>query len=410
MFDKEKHTILIPDMLPIHFGLIMSVFRQHGFSIELVQTANRAVVDEGLKHVHNDTCYPALLVIGQFINAIKSGQYNPDEIAVMISQTGGGCRASNYIHLLRKALAADYPQIPVLSINFSGLERDQGFSVTLPMFWMFLYAALYGDILMNCYNRARTYEIHAGDARAMLDNWQKKLSDSFENKTYTKTKRYYSEILKDFASIPMSKEKKPKVGIVGEIYVKYSPLANNHLEDFLISEGAEPIVPSFLDFCMYCAVNTVNDGVIYGIKSAKSIAFSAAYKFLLNKGREMARIIKDHGVFEVPHDFEELRAFADKLIHQGVKMGEGWLIPAEMAALCTHGVPNIVVAQPFGCLPNHIVGRGMNRVVRDFFPEANIVAVDYDPGATRVNQENRIKLMLSAIQNTEARIQNTELR
>jgi predicted nucleotide-binding protein (sugar kinase/HSP70/actin superfamily) len=383
-------------MLPIHFGLIMSVFRQHGFSIDLLQTANRAVVDEGLKHVHNDTCYPALLVIGQFINAIKSGQYDPDKIAVMISQTGGGCRASNYLFLLRKALKADYPQIPVLSINFSGLERDQGFSVTLPMFRMFLYAVLYGDILMNCYNRCRTYEISKGDARKMLDKWQARLSDSFKDKTFTKTKRYYAEILRDFASIPMTKTKKPKVGIVGEIYVKYSPLANNHLEDFLISEGAEPIVPAFLDFCMYCAVNTVNDGHLYGIKSPKNIAFAAAYKFLLGKGREMAAMIKAQGVFETPHDFEEMRAFADRLIHQGVKMGEGWMIPSEMAALCTHGVNNIVVAQPFGCLPNHIVGRGMNRVVREHFPEANIVAVDYDPGATRVNQENRIKLMLSS--------------
>jgi predicted nucleotide-binding protein (sugar kinase/HSP70/actin superfamily) len=373
----------------------MSVFRQHGYSIELLQTASRAVVDEGLKHVHNDTCYPALLVIGQFINALKTGGYDPDKTAVMISQTGCGCRASNYLHLLRKALKADYPQIPVLSINFSGLERDQGFSVTLPMFWMFLYAALYGDILMNCYNRCRTFEVNKGDARAMLERWEERLSQSFRDKTFTKTKRYYAAILKDFASIPMHRTAKPKVGIVGEIYVKYSPLANNHLEDFLIAEGAEPIVPAFLDFCMYCAVNTVNDGKIHGLKSAKSVAFGAAYKFLLAKGREMTAMIKEQGVFEPPHDFEELRAFADGLIHQGVKMGEGWLIPAEMAALCTHGVPNIVVAQPFGCLPNHIVGRGMNRVVREHFPAANIVAVDYDPGATRVNQENRIKLMLS---------------
>jgi predicted nucleotide-binding protein (sugar kinase/HSP70/actin superfamily) len=396
MFNKKTHTILIPDMLPIHFGLIMSVFRQHGYKIELLTNTDRDVVDEGLKHVHNDTCYPALLVIGQFLNAIKSGKYNPDETAVMISQTGGGCRASNYLFLLRKALASEYPQIPVLSINFSGLERGQGFSVTLPMFWMFLYAVLYGDILMNCYNHVRTYEVIGGSAKKVLDMWQNRLASSFKDNSFTRTAEHYREILADFAAVPMTKQHKPKVGIVGEIYVKYSPLANNNLEDFLISEGAEPIVPAFLDFCMYCAVNTLNDSRIYGIISPKNAAFAAAYKFLLKKGREMAEIIKEHGVFEVPHDFEELRTLADGLIHQGVKMGEGWLIPAEMAALCTHGVKNIVLTQPFGCLPNHIVGRGMNRVIRANFPTANIVAVDYDPGATRVNQENRIKLMLSS--------------
>ncbi|MDR0974549.1 MAG: 2-hydroxyacyl-CoA dehydratase [Ruminococcus sp.] len=390
---------MIPDMLPIHFGLIMAVFRQHGFDIELLTSSERSVTDEGLKHVHNDTCYPALLVIGQFLEAIKSGRYDTDKIAVMISQTGGGCRASNYLFLLKKALAKDYPQIPVLSINFSGLQKNQGFEVTLPMFWMFLHAALYGDILMNCYNRARTYEKTSGDAKRMLSRWEKRLAHSFTDGSYKRTRHFYRRILDDFANIPMHRFDKPKVGIVGEIYVKYSPLANNHLEDFLIREGAEPIVPSFLDFCLYCAVNTVNDSKIYGIFTPKTLAFNAAYKFLLAKSYEMSELIASQGVFEVPHNFEELRAFADSLIHQGVKMGEGWLIPAEMSALCAHGVPNIVVAQPFGCLPNHIVGRGMNRVVRDNFPEANIVAVDYDPGATRVNQENRIKLMLSNVKN-----------
>jgi predicted nucleotide-binding protein (sugar kinase/HSP70/actin superfamily) len=397
LFNKEIHKILIPDMLPIHFGLIMAVFRQHGFDIELLTSSERSVTDEGLKHVHNDTCYPALLVIGQFLEAIKSGRYDPDKIAVMISQTGGGCRASNYLFLLKKALKKDYPQIPVLSINFSGLQKNQGFSVTLPMFWMFLHAALYGDILMNCYNRARTYEKNPGDARRMLSRWEKRLAKSFTDGSFKRTRAYYRRILDDFAGIPMHKFDKPKVGIVGEIYVKYSPLANNHLEDFLIREGAEPIVPSFIDFCLYCAVNTVNDGTIYGIRSPKTVIFDVAYKFLLKKSYEMAELIASQGVFEVPHDFEELRRFADSLIHQGVKMGEGWLIPAEMCALCSHGVNNIVVAQPFGCLPNHIVGRGMNRVVRENFPGANIVAVDYDPGATRVNQENRIKLMLSNV-------------
>jgi predicted nucleotide-binding protein (sugar kinase/HSP70/actin superfamily) len=353
------------------------------------------VVDEGLKHVHNDTCYPALLVIGQFIDAIKSGKFNPDTTAVMISQTGGGCRASNYLHLLRKALEADYPQIPVLSINFSGLEKDSGFSITPKMFYQMLYCVLYGDLLMNCRNRVRTYEIHKGDADGLIRKWVKLIERALKSGHYKDTTRFYNAILEDFGKIPLKREKKPKVGIVGEIYVKYSPLANNHLEDFLIAEGAEPIVPAFLDFCMYCAVNTVNDGKIYNFTDGKTLIFKAAYLFLLKKQREMIKAVKRHGKFEVPHDFEEMRKYADKYFHQGVKMGEGWLIPAEMAALMEHGVSNIVLTQPFGCLPNHIVAKGMSRTIREAYPDANIVAVDYDPGATKVNLENRIKLMLA---------------
>ncbi len=392
---KNTHTILIPDMLPIHFGLIMEIFRQSGYKMELLRTATRNVVDEGLKNVHNDTCYPALLVIGQFIDAIKSGKYDPDKTALLISQTGGGCRASNYIHLLRKALDKDYPQIPVLSINFSGLEKDSGFKITIAMFYRMLYAVLYGDILMSLYNQTRAYEVNKGDAEKVLNVWQKKIAESFKNKTFTKTKKYYKEILNDFAGINVTKESKIRVGIVGEIYVKYSPLANNHLEDFLIEEGCEPVVPAFLDFCLYCAVNNVIDGKLYNFINKNTTVFNIAYKYIYGKQREMIKIMKEDGRFDPPHDFEELRHNADKFFHQGVKMGEGWLIPAEMAALAQSGTKNIICTQPFGCLPNHIVAKGESRVIKQAFPDANITAVDYDPGATKVNQENRIKLMLA---------------
>ena len=392
---KDTHTILIPDMLPIHFGLIMEIFRNNGYKMELLTTSTRNVVDEGLKNVHNDTCYPALLVIGQFMDALKSGKYDPDKIALLISQTGGGCRASNYIHLLRKALDADFPQIPVLSINFSGLEKDSGFKITAGMFLQMLYAVLYGDLLMSLYNTCRAYEVHKGDSKAVLEKWQGKISEMFAKGGYRKTKKLYREILNDFSEIKRTSEKKIRVGIVGEIYVKYSPLANNHLEDFLISEGCEPVVPAFLDFCLYCAVNTVNDGKIYNFSNNTTKIFGIAYKLIYHMQKQMSKIIKEHGEFDPPHDFEELRHYADKYMHQGVKMGEGWLIPAEMAALAHGGVENIICAQPFGCLPNHIVAKGMSRVIKEAFPQANIVAVDYDPGATRVNQENRIKLMLA---------------
>ncbi len=393
----KTHTILVPNMLPVHFRLLMAIFEHKGYKLELLENDSRNVVDEGLKNVHNDACYPALLVIGQFMDALASGKYDPDKTALMITQTGGGCRASNYIHLLRKAVAKNYPQIPVVSLNFSGLEKDSAFRITAPMFLRLLYAVLYGDLLMTCYNKCRAYEINKGDAKAMLDKWQNRLGDIFRrgSREYLKTKKLYPEILNDFASIKLSDEKKIRVGIVGEIYVKYSPLANNHLEDFLLSEGCEPVVPSLLEFVMYCASGTFTDAEFYDNKNTQSRIYKLGYKLIYSKQKELIRIMKEQGSFEPLHDFEHLRSLADKYISQGVVMGEGWLIPAEMAALSQSGVDNIICTQPFGCLPNHIVAKGMSRAIKQDNPNANIVAIDYDPGATRVNQENRIKLMLA---------------
>ena len=393
----KTHTILIPDMLPIHFKMLIAIFEAKGYHAELLTNDSRAVVDEGLKNVHNDACYPALLVIGQFMDALKSGKYDPDKTALLISQTGGGCRASNYIHLLRKAVAKNFPQVPVLSLNFSGLEKNSAFRITAPMFLQMMYAVLYGDLLMTCYNKCRAYEINKGDAKKMLDKWHRRICNMFRkgDKMYLKTKKVYRDILDDFAAIPLSSEKKIRVGIVGEIYVKYSPLANNHLEDFLISEGCEPVVPSLLEFVMYCAAGAFNDAKIYDHVTKKSIFNKIGYKLIYAKQKELIQIMKEQGSFEPPHDFEHLRKLADKYINQGVVMGEGWLIPAEMAALAKSGVENIICTQPFGCLPNHIVAKGMSRAIKQDNPNANIVAIDYDPGATRVNQENRIKLMLA---------------
>ena len=393
----KTHTILVPNMLPVHFRLLMAIFEHKGYKVELLENDSRAVVDEGLKNVHNDACYPALLVIGQFMDALNSGKYDPNTTALMITQTGGGCRASNYIHLLRKAVAKNYPQVPVVSLNFSGLEKDSAFRITAPMFLRLLYAVLYGDLLMTCYNKCRTYEINKGDSKAMLDKWQARLGDIFRkgSREYLKTKKLYPQILDDFGSIKLSDEKKIRVGIVGEIYVKYSPLANNHLEDFLLSEGCEPVVPSLLEFVMYCASGTFTDAEFYDNKSTQSRIYKLGYKLIYSKQKELIKMMKEQGSFEPLHDFEHLRHLADKYISQGVVMGEGWLIPAEMAALAQSGVDNIICTQPFGCLPNHIVAKGMSRAIKQDNPNANIVAIDYDPGATRVNQENRIKLMLA---------------
>lgn len=392
---KETYTILVPDMLPVHFKLIINILKKYGYNVELLQTSTRDVVDEGLKNVHNDTCYPALLVIGQFINALKSGKYDVNKTALMLTQTGGGCRASNYIHLLRKALRKEFPQVPVISLNLSGLEKGNGLSLTLPLLIKVLYAVIFGDLLMSLYNQCKPYEVNSGETDKVRDKWQEKLPRIFDKREFLHCKKYYRMILEDFAKIKRSQEKKIRVGIVGEIYVKYSPLANNHLEEFLLSEGCEPIVPALLEFVMYCIAGNIADGKLYQFKNLNTFMSNTAYKVIHKAQKTMIKAVKEHGVFEAPHDFDHLRSLTDKYINQGVHMGEGWLIPAEMAALAETGTENIICAQPFGCLPNHIVAKGMSRVIKNSYPEANIVAIDYDPGATKVNQENRIKLMLA---------------
>lgn len=394
---RKTHTILIPDMLPIHFRLIIAVFKKYGYNMVLLQNSARAVIDEGLKNVHNDTCYPALLVVGQFIDALKSGKYDPERVALMISQTGGGCRASNYIHLLRKALAADYPDIPVISLNFSGMEKSPGFRITFPILLKLLNAVLYGDLLMSLYNQCKPYEKTAGKTDEVLEAMEKFLAAMIKSGGFGRRKRNYKIIIDAFSKIERTGEQKPRVGIVGEIYVKYSPLANNHLEEFLISEGCEPVVPGLMDFVLYCTVNNVNDGRIYGFKNTLTRLSGMLYKILLKESRKLNSVIAEYGGFRAMDDFEELRKEADKLINQGVKMGEGWLITAEMGCLAKTGTENIVCTQPFGCLPNHIVAKGMTRRVKEEYPFANIVAIDYDPGATAVNQENRLKLMIANI-------------
>lgn len=394
---KKTHTILVPSMLPIHFRLLISILRSYGYHCELLDEESRAVVDEGLKNVHNDTCYPALLLIGQFMYALKSGRYDPDKTALLITQTGGGCRASNYIYLLRKALAKSFPQVPVISLNFSGLEKDpkSGWKITPAIFLKFLYAVLYGDLLMLIGNQCRPYEYHKGETDALLRRWLKRLEKAFEDGSFLNTGRLYKDILDDFAAIPRSKRDKIRVGIVGEIYVKYSPLANNHLESYLLSEGCEPVLPSLLEFVMYCAVGGVVNGKLYHYLNMSVVKSYLGYGLIYALQRQQIAVIRRHGVFDPPHDFSLLRDRADRYISEGVSMGEGWLITAEMAALVESGTENIICVQPFGCLPNHVVAKGMMRVIKEAYPRANITAIDYDPGATKVNQENRVKLMLA---------------
>ncbi|MBR1664098.1 MAG: 2-hydroxyacyl-CoA dehydratase [Ruminococcus sp.] len=392
---KKDYTILVPDMLPMHFKLIIKIYEKYGYHMELLENDSQNVINQGLQNTHNDACYPALLVIGQFMDALDSGKYDVNKTALIMSQTGGGCRASNYIHLIRKAIASKYPQVPVISLNFSGLEKNPAFPMTPAIALRLIYAVLYGDMLMLLYNQCKPYEINPGMTDELVARWQHRLAKLMDTNDYLVPKPIYKAMLRDFAAIPRRKIKKPVVGIVGEIYVKYSPLANNHLNEFLLSEGCEPNVPGLLDFVLYCASDAPNDARLYGKKDKKSFIYNIGYDVLYKYQKQQIKIIKEHGVFKPPHDFEHLRKCADKYINQGVKMGEGWLITAEMAALAETGAKNIICTQPFGCLPNHIVAKGMSRVIKEAYPDANIVAIDYDPGATRVNQENRIKLMLA---------------
>lgn len=400
---KGEYTILVPNMLPIQIKLILAIMRNYGYHFELLETEGPQIVEQGLKNVHNDTCYPALLVIGQLIDAIESGKYDPHKVALMLPQTGGGCRASNYIHLLRKALVKlGYDYIPVISLNFSGMEKDAnpGFQLTGRMIIQIAYGALLGDLIMQIYNQCRPYIVQEGAADKIVDELIEKITDDFDKSRiirYKQVRALMNLIVKRFAELEMKDfGSKPKVGIVGEIYVKFSPLGNNNLEKFLLSEGTEPVLPGLIDFCMYWILNNIYDYQLYGRGAKVVLIMKYLYRFLCNKQKDIIQIIQRDGHFREPMPFDKVRKLALEVINPGVKMGEGWLLPGEMVELINEGVKNIVLTQPFGCLPNHIAGKGMVRRVRELYPEANIVSVDYDPGASRINQENRIKLMLSA--------------
>ncbi len=397
--DMMDYTLLAPNMANIHFSMLVNIFGQYGYKVELLKNDGRAVVDEGLKYVHNDTCYPALLVIGQLIDALNSGKYDPNKTALMITQSGGGCRASNYIHLLRKALKkAGYGQVPVISLNLSGLEKNSGFKIRVSMALKMLSALIYGDLIMLLKNQVEPYEINKGETNALSQKWIDDISEMFKNgKGYSmrEMKKILPQITKDFSGIAVNKVNKVKVGVVGEIYVKYSPLANNHLEEFLFSQGCEVMVPGLLGFFLFKTDNRLEDVKLYGGKKIKKIAMTVAIWYLTKIETMLNDAARAYGNFTVPAPYAHIKEKCTKIIGAGCKMGEGWLLTAEMMELIESGYGNIVCAQPFGCLPNHIVGKGMIRKLKELYPQSNIVPIDYDPGATRVNQENRIRLMLA---------------
>ena len=402
------HTILVPTMLPMHFKMILAYLRTYGYKLELLETNGPHIAETGLKYVHNDTCYPAILVIGQLMDAINSGKYDIDKLALVQFQTGGGCRASNYIALLRKALKkAGLGHIPVISISFQGVETHPGFKLDMKRFRGMMYGVLYGDLLMTLVNQTRPYELEKGAAQKLADEWTEILGAELGagRVSYKDVKENYRRIIDSFGRIPVEKRPAVKVGVVGEIFVKYSPLGNNNLEQFLTDEGAEVVVPGLIDFVLYCVYNMVLDYKLYGRGYWASVIAKIAFNYLNGKKQDMIDLLIADGRFEAPTPFAHTLSLAEDYLGLGAKMGEGWLLTGEMIELIESGCKNIVCTQPFGCLPNHIVGKGMMKPIKERNPDVNIVAIDYDASSSKVNQENRLKLMLSnARANLEAEL------
>ena len=394
---REGYKILLPNMLPIHFKMLELVFQYYGYNAEVLTTTGPEIAQTGLKYVHNDTCYPALLVIGQFINALQSGKYDIHKTALMITQTGGGCRASNYIYLLRKALKkAGYPFVPVISLSF-GMEKNSGFSLTLPLLRRLAGGVVYGDQLQLLSNQTRPYEVHKGDTDAMVKKWIDTISNLLiKGKGYTleEVDENLHKLTKDFSKIEVNRVPKVKVGIVGEIYVKYSEMANNGLEKFLAEQDCEVCVPGFMGFASFKVDNRLEDYKLFGGNRLKYEFCKALLDYITKLETLMVESAKRFD-FVPPHQYAHTKELVKGVIGYGSKMGEGWLLTAEMIELTDTGYENIVCTQPFGCLPNHINGKGAIRKIKELRPNANIVTIDYDPGAPKVNQENRIKLMLA---------------
>ena len=398
---RKEYTILCPQMSPFHFGIFEAAFNASGYNLEVLPNDNKHAVDVGLKYVNNDACYPSLMVVGQIMDALLSGKYDLNKTAVIMSQTGGGCRASNYIAFIRRALKkAGMEQIPVISLNLSGLESNPGFKLTLPLIKRIVYGAVFGDILMKCVYRMRPYELEKGIVNRKHKIWEQRViafvtGSSVSHGTFKKMCR---EMVHDFDTIPISDEKKPRVGIVGEILVKFLPAANNHLADLLEAEGAEPVVPDLIDFICYCFYNQNFKVEKLGFKKSKATIANLGLKAIDWLRKTANEALEQSRHFTPAADIRDLAKMASPIVSAGNQTGEGWFLTGEMMELIHGGVPNIVCIQPFGCLPNHIVGKGVIKEVRREHPEANIVAIDYDPGASEVNQLNRIKLMLSTAQ------------
>ncbi len=399
---RKDYTILCPQMSPIHFEILQPALAACGYNFVVLDNDNKHSVDVGLKYVNNDACYPSLLVVGQIMEALLSGEYDLNKTAIIMSQTGGGCRATNYIGFIRRALKkAGMEQIPVISLNLGSIESNPGFHMNADLLLRAAVGAHFGDLFMRCVYRMRPYEATPGSVNAVHKKWLKIVQDfvSAKHVNLLKLNKMCRQIIRDFDNIPILDIKKPRVGIVGEILVKFSPAGNNHLVELLEAEGAEAVVPDLLDFMLYCFYNQVYKAEYLGTskKSARlcSMGIWAIEKLL--RGASVKELKKSKH-FSAPTPIREIASFAEPIVSIGNQTGEGWFLTGEMVELIHDNVPNIVCTQPFGCLPNHVVGKGVIKALRKSYPHSNIVAIDYDPGASEVNQLNRIKLMLSTAQ------------
>ncbi len=398
---KKNYTILCPQMSPIHFDLIEPAVRSCGYNLEVLQNSDRTAIDTGLKYVNNDACYPSLIVVGQIMDALLSGKYDLEHTAVIMSQTGGGCRASNYIGFIRRALErAGMPQIPVISLNANGMETNPGFKITLPLLTKAMQAVVYGDLFMRVLYATRPYEAKAGSANALHEKWKAICIKSLQKHSLSMAEfnRNIRGIIHDFDELPRRDVQKPRVGIVGEILIKFSPLANNHVVELLEAEGAEAVMPDLLDFLLYCFYNSNFKADNLGGKRSTAHLCNMGISLLEYFRRTCRRELERSTHFLPPARIQDLASMAKHYVSLGNQTGEGWFLTGEMLELIHSGTTNIICTQPFGCLPNHIVGKGVIKELRASHPEANIIAVDYDPGASEVNQLNRIKLMLSTAQ------------
>ena len=409
---KKNYTIVGPQMSPIHMSLVEAVIRSGGYKFDILKHASRGDVETGLKYVNNDACYPAIMVVGQLIDAILEGKYDPDHVALAITQTGGMCRATNYFGLIRKALVdAGYPQIPIIAISTQGLEDNPGFKATPPLLHRAIKALILGDLLMKCLYRVRPYEVEKGSANKLYELWDTIVRETIEHHGYSKTaaktpsiKKGYlpynvlaKEIVKSFDALPLRDiPRKVRVGVVGEILVKYQPDANNHVVDVIESQDCEAVVPGIMEFMTTRPYITDWNEKNLGMGGNKTLYA------LMRKGLDLynapikAALATSHGKFKQDEPMPDLVKKAAEVTSIGVQAGEGWLLTAEILELIEQGCPNVICAQPFACLPNHVTGRGMFGKIRRLHPEANIVSIDYDPGASEANQLNRIKLMIAA--------------
>lgn len=394
---KKRHTILAPQMSPIHFELVEEAFKLSGYNLKVLKNEDKNIIERGLQFVNNDACYPAIIVIGQIMNALKSGEYDLDNTSVLISQTGGGCRATNYIGFLKKALSdAGYKHIPIISLNMMGIEEHPGFKIDIPLLKRALVGIIYGDLLMNLLYRTRPYERKIGTSNSLYEKWILKLKEELRTPSRKIIEKNVKEIIADFEKIDIEEKEKLKIGVVGEILVKFNPLANNHIVETIEDEGGEAVVPGLLDFFLYCAYNNIyNYKKIEG--SLKKTIFSKlfieaieiyrkAYKNAISKSKRFYNL----------HRIEETARKASRILDLGHQTGEGWFLAGEMLQLIENGVNNIICTQPFGCLPNHVTGKGSIKEIKRLYKNANIVPIDYDPGACEVNQLNRLKLLMSS--------------